>query len=464
VKGRRFHRSRNVRLHASGKWVVTIGRVLSPKTGKLVDRDWYFAGSEAEAVEKANAKARQWELLCTHWDRTERPYLELLGQMLPNEPRWSSKPTPESLVESDSESLRQVRREGPVDAAELSEAYAEFSLIELIAVYESDRSPELKQQDVQNSTVSKDVSQMRQAGRFLPADIPAVQITAEQFRTAKQAMFDAGLGRRTVRNYLSAAVKLLRWAYRRHGGHGANVPPAIEDAISVRTAINTSITVHGIEDLKALLTKVRGTISQMDCLLALNCGMYPEDVGRLRRDEFDSKDGSVFWDREKQPENQFRLHHVLWPETLAAVKQRLNDGIDDSLFDDFRHHKGEPAKVNVRDLAFLDKGRPRYLMKPGGSAYDLVGRRWGRLETGVSFRNLRKSANEILCDLISHDGSNDAMLVVEEISSRFLGQKSDLLVRLYKTSGKAVYTRMNRFLRQVGDHLRVHGVFESLDS
>ena len=64
---RRFHRDRSVRLHASGKWICTIGRVWSAKKSKLVDKDWYFEGTEGDAIEKANAKARQWELLCLNW-------------------------------------------------------------------------------------------------------------------------------------------------------------------------------------------------------------------------------------------------------------------------------------------------------------------------------------------------------------------------------------------------------------
>jgi hypothetical protein len=69
---RRFHLDRSVRLHASGKWICTIGRVWSVKKAKFVDKDWYFGGTEGDAVEKANAKARQWELLCLNWEATER--------------------------------------------------------------------------------------------------------------------------------------------------------------------------------------------------------------------------------------------------------------------------------------------------------------------------------------------------------------------------------------------------------
>lgn len=54
---RGFHPERTVRLHASGKWISTIGRSRSVKKAKRVDKDWCFDGSEGDATEKANSKA-----------------------------------------------------------------------------------------------------------------------------------------------------------------------------------------------------------------------------------------------------------------------------------------------------------------------------------------------------------------------------------------------------------------------
>ena len=54
----------------------------------------------------------------------------------------------------------------------------------------------------------------------------------------------------------------------------------------------------------------------------VNRGMYQEDIGRLRRDEIDLDEWSVFWDREKEPANPFRIHQILWPETLALAFAR----------------------------------------------------------------------------------------------------------------------------------------------
>jgi len=275
----------------------------------------------------------------------------------------------------------------------------------------------------------------------------------------------AKLGRRTVRNYLSAGVQLLRWLYGRYGGDETRIPAGIDEAISLRQVTNTNITIHGVEELKELAAKTSGTISRLDLMLALNCGMYQEDIGRLRRDEIDLAEGSVFWDREKEPSNPFRIHHVLWPETLAVVKAYLNDGAENEAFTDHRIRKGKPSQVDTRDLAFLDKRRPRYLVKPAGSAYDLVGRKWSAIKTGVEFRNIRKSTSDLLTSLAEAvKDPEERSVVVEVVQQRFLGQKTPQLLRLYRTIGKGAYVQMNHYLAKVGDQLRAGGVFKKLEN
>ncbi len=50
---------------------------------------------------------------------------------------------------------------------------------------------------------------------------------------------------------------------------------------------------------------------------------------------------------------------------------------------------------------------------------------------GVSFRNLRKTANQFFLDLLEGDDSDDELQGTIELSHRFLGQKTPTLVRLY---------------------------------
>jgi integrase len=107
-------------------------------------------------------------------------------------------------------------------------------------------------------------------------------------------------------------------------------------------------------------------------MLALNCGMYQEDIGRLRRDEIDVRERSIFWDREKELNNPSRIHHVLWPETLALVKRYLNDSAANEAFTDHRIRNGASSQIQRHDLAFLDNPRPRYLIKPGGCPAQLA--------------------------------------------------------------------------------------------
>jgi integrase len=458
---RRFHRDRSVRLHASGKWICTIGRVWSLKKAKLTDKDWYFGGTEADAVEKANIKARQWELLCRNWEKTERPILEMMGEPLPFEPRWASGAKTPALNLTP-EQLNEMRGEGPVDWQTLGEAFADFTFAELIPQYGADRRKDVNEEQVELSTLAKELSQMRQIGGILPVDIPAVQLRAEHFRAAKSQLL-LKYEKRTVRNYLSAGVQLLRWLYGRYGGEDTRIPAGIDDAISLRQPTNMAIQVYGAVQLKKLVEKTKDTISQLDLMLALNCGMYQEDIGRLRRDEIDLDEGSVFWDREKERANPFRIHHLLWPETLALVKRHLNDGAQRNLFIDHRIRAGKPSEVGSCDLAFLDKGRPRYLIKPSGSAYDLVGRRWTALKTSVKFRDLRKSTSQLLTSLAQAvKDPEERMVLVEVVQQRFLGQRTPQLLRLYRTIGKDAYGQMNHFLGRVGDDLRASGVFKSI--
>jgi integrase len=458
---RRFQRDRSVRLHASGRWICTIGRVWSTKKAKLIDKDWYFNGTQADAVAGANARARQWELLCRNWERTERSALEILGEPVPHEPRWPSKSaTPKSTMTAQDDD--RSRRDGNVDFEEMTGALAEFSFEELIVQYSADRRKDVNEEQVELSTLAKEVSQMRQVAKFLPSDIPGVELRAEHFRSAKSRMLSK-FKRRTVRNYLSAGTQLLRWLWGRYGGEETRIPGGIEDAISLRNSTNLDIRVYSVAELKVLVEKTRGTISQMDLMLALNCGMYQEDIGRLRLDEIDLKEGSVFWDREKEPGNPFRIHHLLWPETLVLVKRFLNDGTVDEAYIDYRIREGKPTKVKTRDLAFLHKNRPRYVIKPSGSAYDLVGRKWCAIKTGAEFRNIRKSTSELLTSLAEAvKNPEERADVVDIVQQRFLGQKTPQLMRLYRTIGKGAYSLMNQYLPLVGDKLRTSGVFKML--
>lgn len=86
--------------------------------------------------------------------------------------------------------------------------------------------------------------------------------------------------------------------------------------------------------------------------------MYPADIGRLTKEEVDLKEGSVFWDREKEPENPFLIHHMLWPETRKLVARYFDKG-NSSSSTTLDYRSGKPVEVDIRHFAFLDKGKAR---------------------------------------------------------------------------------------------------------
>lgn len=340
----------------------------------------------------------------------------------------------------------------------MEQALAEFTYSEFISLYENDRRQNADAEMLRHSTLKKLVGQMKAAAEFLPAERPLRDLTSDHFRDARSQMLKQ-YKRRTARNYLSAALELLRWAYAHHSGGGA-VSEGIREAVKVKRATNRRVKFYDINALKKLFAATAGTSSQLDLMLALNCGMYQADIGRLELGELDLAEGSVFWDREKEPGNEFRIHHMLWPETVTLAKRYLNDGSGGRPFLDYLDHT--PVTKNTADLAFLDKGRPRYRVTASGHAYDLVGRRWAVRAKGYQLRNVRKSANDLFCDLIQNDGSLEEIRGVDELSHHFLGQTTDDMLCLYRSAKKKMHTRMNRYLAKLGDYLRANGVFEAV--
>jgi len=460
AKQRRFHRNRRARWHtASARWIMTVGKALSAK-GKLVDKDFYFSGtlSQDEANALANQKAQQWEVICQNWGCNEQPFQAIFGGPFPDEPRWNADPTgckKRSLTPGERAQLQQI------PDSDYIEAMADFGLLGFIDFYRDHRMDEVSRGDLQGSTLGKTTSQMRLAAKYFPDDVPAKDLRANHFVEAKRKMRQKFAGR-TTRNYLSASLELLRFIYARYMG-GAGIPEGIRDECSIPKAIRTDIVLYEFGELKELLKATRGTMSQLDLMLALNAGMLPQDIGRLRRDEVDLKDGSVFWDREKEPQNPFRIHHKLWPETLRLLKKYLNDGrTAGTPVLDYRRGKDKPEKLDPTQLAFLDNSKPRYWTTPGGHEKNWVSKRMRDYCDGVSFRALRKTANQHFTDGISTEDSHEQLLAVEELSHYFLGHRTETLVRTYRLRGKAAYQRMNIYLEKLGKCLRAAGVFKEI--
>ena len=464
IKQRRFHRSRNVRWLSDKKcWVVTVGKNLT-KRGTLADRDWYFPGhlAKEDADKLANQKAQQWEVICRNWHRTEQPLLEAFGAPLPDEPRWNANPTGTAPRVLDPETVKRLRAEGDVAEDVINEALADYTMRGFIDFYAQDRAEELQEGVFRGTSHAKLINQMRRATDFFPADVPARLLIAKHFREAKAAMAKAKLGRRTRANLLAAAVELLEFIYERYMG-GVGLPAGLDDAVEVKQSKSRAVAIYTRTEVKGFLKATQGTLSQLDLMLALNCGMNPQDIGRLRLDEIDLAEPSVFWDREKEPGNDFRLHHVLWPETLRLVQRWLNHGTGlGSPVLDYRYGKENPEMLDPRELAFVDGGRPRYWIMPSGSEKNRVSDRLREIVRGVTFVPLRKSSNNWFTDLIEKNDHTDRALAAKELSDRFLGHGTETLLIVYRQFKKGAYVTMNRYLAALGDHLRTEGMFEHI--
>lgn len=461
MKKRRFHLNRHVRWLADKKcWIVTIGRNVTAD-GKLADRDWYFPGHlrQDHANRLATEKAQQWEVICRNWHRTDEPLLVAFAEPFAAEPRWNTAcrgNTPRILTP---EQIKEFRREDRVDDDEMIESMADDTLGAFIDFYAAGRRDELADKVLRGTSQAKLVKQMRLAATYFPDDIPARRLLARHFGEAKKRMFES-LGRRTTSNYLKAAYLLLEFIYATYMG-GLGLPAGLADAVIVKGANSKSIKTYTLDEVKGFLRDTKGTLSQLDLMLDLNCGMNPQDIGRLLLTEIDLHEESAMWDREKEPLNDFRLHHMFWPETSLLVKHWLNDGRNLGLpVTDYRYGRENPVEVCPSDLAFLDHGRPRYWVAPGGSEKNRVSDLLRKTVSGVTFVPLRKTANNWFIDRIEKDDDMNRALAAGELSDRFLGHGTDSLRRTYSSFGKTAYTTMNRYLIKMGDWLREQGLFE----
>lgn len=457
ARRRRFHRNRKARWLPKKKcWGATVGQSLTA-IGKLADKDWYFPGHlpQAEADQLVNQKSQQWEVICRDWHRTSQPLLQAFGEPHPDEPRWNNAPLGQKKRKLTPEQVEELRRENHITEEELNGVLAEYSLRGFIEFFRDERAPAVARKDGRHTSLSKLVRQMYTAVGYFPDDIPARELRTGHFVQAKKKMH-AKLARRTVRNYMSAAIELLRFVYAKYM-NGASLPEGIEEAASVPKATRTDIRIYEFPEIEQYLRATKGTLSQLDIMLGLNCGMYPQDIGRLERVEVDCSDTSVFWDREKEPQNPFRIHHIFWAETLLLIRRFLNNGtVIGSPVRDYRHGKEHPVLLDPAKLALLDNGKPRYWNTPSGHEKNWVSKRMSQFAKGVSFQDLRKTTNQHLMQL------TDDPILADALSKHFLGQKTETLVRLYSLRGKAAYTQMNQYLGKLGDQFRATGLFKHI--
>jgi integrase len=433
----------------------------------LVPKNWYFGGTEADANRAAAKVADRWAFIVKNWGHLYQNTLGLTDSAFANEPHWQ--PMLERSEPTDSE-IKAFQAQKPT-ADEIAEAHADVRLNGVFGSYKLELARRVADGDKSNTTAWTDEKNIRCALRHFNTDMRMDALTDDDIRNAKSAIL-AKASRRTADNYLSALKTMLTWFYGSAYGKWHERFPNYDDAFLVKNANNLDIRIPTAADAKLIVTNATG-LARLMSLLSLNCGMYAADIGRLTLDELNLVDGYIFWDREKQPRNPFKVRHDLWPETLAVVRQHVQrSGSVHRYHTDYRGH--QPTQVDCSTLAFVDgQGNPLYRVRENGKAYDKFARPWQllnaalikgkKISVGCQFHSLRKATNQVLIDLLQSkvDGDDRGQIIaIGEISAMYLGHKSAELIRLYETRGVNGYGRMNKYLREVGHTYRTAGVFE----
>jgi integrase len=129
-----------------------------------------------------------------------------------------------------------------------------------------------------------------------------------------------------------------------------------------------------IEEVRQMLAACDGFSerTKLYILLAVNCGMYQNDIAELHRDEVNWSKGTLTRARSKTRERKGPVvTYKLWPETFALLKKYRAQG----------------------DLALTsEQGNPlvRYWIEDGNlRRYDLIHSGWTRLAEKMGFKKMR---------------------------------------------------------------------------
>ncbi|HEY1684051.1 MAG TPA: hypothetical protein VGG19_04765 [Tepidisphaeraceae bacterium] len=452
---------RQVRPHVSGKWTVCIGKKLSKDGKKTRPKDWYFSGTEADANAMAEKVQKKWSFIVSHWKSLYRPRLVVEKSLFADQPHWPA-PLSDSIGPSDAAVTEFIHENEFPSAEEISEAHAEVTLKGVFNLYKQELKIAVINADKGNTTSWTDEKNVRCAMGFFDDTMRLDALTETQVKNAKTRMLTK-LARRTARNYLDAFKRMLLWFYNSDYGHGWQKPANFDKVFMVANAMRTNIEIPSIPELKTILVAA-DEWQRLHIMLALNCGMYQADIGRLTLSVVNIDEGYIFWDREKEPDNPFKIRHNLWPETLTLVKKFIQrPSRRKKMFDDYRGYG--PTQIDCTALAFVDAGgNPLYRIRENGKAYDKIAKVWQKLNAKLKkadgpihqFKNLRKATNQVLTDLLNNkiEGDDQGQLIaIQEISNAFLGHKTTQLVRLYETRGVKGFARLNKYLKEVGDEL-----------
>lgn len=446
----RLRKSVKVHPHKSGRWTVCIGKALNDDKTKLRPKDFYFARmTESDANREANKLNGRWRFIVSNWSRLYQSTLRLIGDPFADIPHWrDSLLQNETVTDADVEEYRRKYVEGPPTIDDLQDAYADATLPRVFLEYQFALKTAVANGDKGQSTLWTDEKNIRNGLKFFDPQTPLNELTGTAIGAAKTNMLSK-LSRRTASNYLEAVKRMLVWFYDSDMGRGHIRPSNFDKSFAVRKATRTDVNIPTIADVKRILDAADDW-QRLFVMLALNCGMYQADIGRLTLSELNLVDGYAFWDREKQPMNPFKVRHDLWEETLVLVRKFAI--------------AGEPSA-----LAFKTKqGMPLYRMRASGKSYSVIDKAWQKLNETLGehegdtyqFKNLRKATNQVLTERLANDTNND--VAIAEISKTFLAQKTTELERVYATRGVNGFGKLNKYLAEAGEVYRQAGAFESI--
>jgi integrase len=414
----RTRRTVNVHPHQSGRWRFTCGKTLNATKTKLVPRDFYLVGTKEKAIAQATLRVKEWNFLRTNWATLYEPTLKLIDAPFAEVPHWQ--PAMGSTVSDTTIAAYQDR---PPTDAEVADAYRDVTLDGVINLFNLYNEGRVRQGEVTRSTFESTKKRLKNASRFFNCTRPISDISHFEWMESKTALIEALGSRKSAKNYLDGLRHALTWFYDSPYGADRERIGGFKGIFRMTKVTSKRIVVYSADDLKRLLKHADDKI-RLFVYLALNMGMYQADIAKLMAGEVNLGEGYMLWDRAKEPENPFQLMHVMWPETRRLVEK-------------FWKPTGFGWTTKQIENAFR-----RHCKKHG-----LI----------FQFRNLRKTTNQLIGEMIGGNPDDDKA-VAAEICTEFLGQRTLKLMERYRVLGTITYKRMNHYLGRAGDALRVAGV------
>jgi hypothetical protein len=159
--------------------------------------------------------------------------------------------------------------------------------------------------------------------KFVSPTAPLADITEklwkDYFLYLNEKVKDGEITEITMRNYQGIARRFVKRCWK--DKYIADLPRNIDDRDLTLEVPLKEIVLFSANELKTILAEADKR-ARLYVLLALNCGFYPSDIGRLLRKEV--KEGRIIRKRGKtreRSENVPRVNYKLWGETWELLQE-----------------------------------------------------------------------------------------------------------------------------------------------